>query len=153
VFLNACMTAQAGDLGSFLEAFHAARYSGLIATESLTIDTFANPFGLAILDGFLYQGHPIGSLLSRLRKGNLPLGFLYGTYCPPDLKVPQLPESKPTEPAPVNPMVPTGQAGMPLKKDEPLPRPTDLPLPAKPYLPMSPFGPEHRALFAGRDDD
>src|SRR5262249_17939689 len=85
VFLNPCTTAQAGELGSFLEAFHAARYSGLIATESLTVDTFANPFGLAVLDGFLYQGKPIGGLLSELRRGNLPLGLLYGTYCPPKL--------------------------------------------------------------------
>ena len=155
VFLNACTTAQAGDLGSFLEAFHKAGYSGLIATESQTIDTFANPFGLAILDGFLYQGHPIGGLLSGLRQGNLPLGLLYGTYMAPNLKVPPPTKSKPddTEPAPVSPTVPTDRTGTTLQKDESPPSPTALPLPAKPYLPLSPFGPEHRALFAGRDED
>src|SRR5262249_43006077 len=51
------------------------------------------------------------------------------------------------------PTVPDDQAGMPLKKDKSPPRASEPPLPETPYLPLSPFGLEHRALFAGRDED
>src|SRR5262249_9648662 len=114
--------------------------------------TFANPFGLAVLDGFLYQGHSIGELLARLRRKNLPLGLLYGTYCPPNLQVPRRTElgTSGPEATPGSQIVDADQPGKPLK---PPPGASEPPLPPEPYLPLSTFGPEHRALFAGREED
>ena len=57
VFLNACRTAESGDLGSFLKTFHNAEFSGLIATEEQTLDSFANPFGLGVLEQFFTPGN------------------------------------------------------------------------------------------------
>src|SRR5262249_2994311 len=85
-FLNACQTAEASAMGSFLDALNDVGLSGLVATEQQTIDTFAHPFGLDFLDGFLYQGEPLGSLLHRLRS-RVPLGLLYGAYCLPHIHV------------------------------------------------------------------
>ena len=50
-FLNACQTAEAGSGGSFLDVLHSFGFTGAIATEQQTIDTFANEFGLAFLQG------------------------------------------------------------------------------------------------------
>ena len=48
-FLNAARTAEAGSDGSFLEVLHSFGFTGAIATEQRTIDSFANEFGLAFL--------------------------------------------------------------------------------------------------------
>ena len=87
VILNACRTAEPGGLGSFLKSFHDHNYCGIIATEERTLDTLANPFGLDLLRGFLGAGEPIGRLLRGLRRRNVPLGLLYGTYCPAHLAI------------------------------------------------------------------
>ena len=87
VFLNACSTAESGDLGSFLRTFHNAEFSGLIATEEQTLDSFANPFGIDVLERFFTPGTSIGGVLRDLRQTHGPLGLLYGAYCPPDLHV------------------------------------------------------------------
>ena len=87
VFLNACRTAESGDLGSFLKTFHNAEFSGLIGTEEQTLDSFANPFGLGVLERFFTPGTSIGGMLRDLRQSHGPLGLLYGAYCPPDLHV------------------------------------------------------------------
>jgi hypothetical protein len=89
VFLNACQTAEApGDVAarSFLDRLYEVRVSGVIATEQQTIDTFANPFGLDFLKEFLDNGRPVGPVLQRLRC-RVPLGLLYGTYCPPHVQI------------------------------------------------------------------
>ncbi len=168
VFLNACQTATSSDrgIGSFLKVFHDANFSGIIATEERTLDYVASPFGLEVLTAFLDVREPIGEILHRLRARYAPLGLLYGTYCPPDLQVR-------TDDAPVV-LDPVGQAriggavgGQMLgggagsavaerqaKAETAEKGPDELPLlPNEPYLPLASYGPEHRALFAGRDDD
>jgi formylglycine-generating enzyme required for sulfatase activity/tetratricopeptide (TPR) repeat protein len=148
VFLNACQTAEAGESGSFLETFYHLGMCGLIATEHQTIDTFASPFGLDFLDAFLTRGEAIGPVLQRLR-GRVPLGLLYGAYCPPDIRV-----------------VPPdggGAEGVAVKEEAPRaggtlgPGPTvragHLPLPAKPYCSLQYYDRADRALFTGRDAD
>ena len=86
-FLNACQTAEAGSGGSFLDVLHSFGFTGTIATERQTIDTFANEFGLAFLQGFLREGKPLGELLHGLRLQSAPLGLLYGAHCPPEIRV------------------------------------------------------------------
>ncbi len=168
VFLNACQTAKSPDkgLGSFLKAFHDADFSGIIATEERTLDNVACPFGLEVMRAFLDQHEPIGEVLRRLRSRYAPLGLLYGTYCPPDLQIR-------TDAAPgaldslglvqlggtAKGQVLGGGGGtavawpqaeaeaMEQQQGEPPP------LPDEPYLPLAAYGPDHRALFAGRDDD
>ena len=66
-FLNACQTAESGSGGSFLDVLHSFGFTGAIATEQQTFDTFANEFGLAFLQGFLREGKPLGELLHGLR--------------------------------------------------------------------------------------
>ena len=86
-FLNACRTGEADEeAGSFLEILHNSGFSGAIVTEQQTIDTFANEFGLAFLQGFLREGKPLGELLHSLRLGQAPLGLLYGAHCPPEIR-------------------------------------------------------------------
>ena len=168
VFLNACQTAKSPDkgLGSFLKAFHDADFSGIIATEERTLDNVACPFGLEVMTAFLDQHEPIGEVLRRLRSRYAPLGLLYGTYCPPDLQVRT--DASPSALDPVGQVrlggavegrVLGGGGGAAVawpqaeaeateqwRGEPPL-------LPDEPYLPLASYGPEHRALFAGRDDD
>jgi hypothetical protein len=90
VVLNACQTAEEGREGSFMEALHDAGLSGMVATEERTVNIFANHFGLAFLQAFLVDGEAIGPALQKLRAGGhplLPLGLLYGTYCPPHIRI------------------------------------------------------------------
>jgi hypothetical protein len=89
VFLNACRTGDSGGrgLGSFLEVFHDADYSGIIATEEQTLDNLACPFGLEAMTAFLKDRRPIGEVLQELRDRYAPVGLLYGAYCPPDVQV------------------------------------------------------------------
>jgi WD40 repeat protein/tetratricopeptide (TPR) repeat protein len=154
VFLNACRTAESGELGSFLKTFHDYEFSGLIATEEQTLDSFANPFGLGVLERFFTPGTPISSVLRDLRQGQGPLGLLYGAYCPPDLHI--RPEEEPAAEEVISSPVMTSQGGRALgSSDFPV---FDCagrgrPLPEAPYLPLDAYGPLYRALFEGRDDD
>ena len=69
VFLNSCPTANSPDrgMGSFLNAFHDADFSGIIATEARTLDNEACPFGLEVMTAFLDQREPIGEVLTNLK--------------------------------------------------------------------------------------
>ena len=87
-FLNACQTVESAEAGSFFDALHSLGFSGMVGTEHQTVDTFANPLGLTFLEEFLIQGQPIGQVMRSLR-AHVPLGLLYGTYCPPDIRVHQ----------------------------------------------------------------
>src|SRR5262249_6311143 len=115
VFLNACRTAEARpSAGSFLKAVFGLKMSGLVATEQQTIDRFACPFGVDFLEAVLDRGEPVGLTLQQLRSRvpkeleHLPhrvlLGVLYGTYCPPELRVVRpAPPPPPAEQAPAEP--------------------------------------------------
>jgi len=157
VFLNACRTAESGDLGSFLKTFHNAEFSGLIATEEQTLDSFANPFGLGVLERFFTPGTSIGGVLRELRQTHGPLGLLYGAYCPPDLHV-RLDE-EPGAPPDVRLVEdPTVAGGGKLGRSPAAAALVeavthDRPLPDAPYLPLDSYGKGHRPLFVGRDDD
>jgi WD40 repeat protein len=158
VVLNACQTAEEGREGSFMEALHDAGLSGMVATEERTVNIFANRFGLDFLQAFLVDGEAIGPALQKLRAGGhplLPLGLLYGTYCPPHIHV-QRPTPRPapsvpvpTAPAKASPLEafvgtflgPQGESGPPP------------PLPEHPYRSLAYYDREHRALFAGREAD
>ena len=157
VFLNACRTAESGDLGSFLKTFHNAEFSGLIATEEQTLDSFANPFGQGVLERLFTPGTSIGGVLRDLRQSHGPLGLVYGAYCPPDLHVRLEEESGSRAEARLTEDL-TGAGGRMLggsrsavAEAEAVTR--ERPLPEAPYLPLGAYGPAHRALFAGRDDD
>ena len=152
-FLNACQTIEATESGSFLDTLHDLGLSGLVATEHQTINTFAAPFGIDFLTAFLDRGEPIGLALQKLRAERLPLGLLYGTYCPPGLRV----LTKPDE------ALKTGEAvnlpGIRLRavaaargRARSVSSPP-LPLPEHPYRSLGMYDREHRALFVGRDDD
>jgi formylglycine-generating enzyme required for sulfatase activity len=147
-FLNGCRTAEAGAAGSFFEAFHSVGFAGMIGTENQTVDVFANPFGLDFLEAFLERGEPVGDILHRLR-GRVPLGLLYGTYCPPNIRVergqpcgaPEVHEERITGRA----LGVGGAAGAPGRAWPPLPE--------EPYPSLRHYDRGDRALFAGRDDD
>ena len=153
VFLNACRTAESGVLGSFLETFHDAEFSGLIGTEQQTLDSFANPFGLSVLEQFFTPGTTIGSILRGLRQSHGALGLLYGGYCPPDLHLQA--EDEVASPAPFLPIRDlTAAGGEQLGGSHTgMVEAQAQPLPEDPYLPLGDYGPAHRALFDGRDDD
>ena len=85
-FLNACGTAGGDTSGSFLDALHPLGLSGYVVTEQVTVDTFAAPLGREFLSAFAVRGEPLGQVMRRLR-GQVPLGLIYGSYCPPVLRV------------------------------------------------------------------
>jgi hypothetical protein len=147
-FLNACQTAEGGESGSFFEAFHSVGFAGMIGTEHQTIDQFANPLGLDFLEAFLDRGEPVGSALRKLR-GRVPLGLLYGTYCPPDIRVNRgnIRENLDIQQTYVQ-GVALGAAVAPDSATRTLP-----PLPDEPYPSLAYYERKDRALFAGRDDD
>src|SRR5262249_34710866 len=104
------------------------------------------------LEGFLERGEPTGKLLRRLRQQGLPLGLLYGAYCPPHIHV-RRPADQSAQPVQVAPVSESAQ---------PLGRPLGAPsaaeeevadLPDRPYLSLAPYEREHRRLFAARDED
>ena len=147
-FLNACQTAESGETGSFFEAFHSVGFAGMIGTEHQTVDQFANPLGLDFLEAFLDRGEPVGSTLRKLR-GRVPLGLLYGTYCPPDIRVDCGKASDNMEIEQVHVGGVALSAGLSQQTAaRPLP-----PLPDEPYRSLAYFERGDRALFAGRDDD
>ena len=167
-FLNACQTAEAGSGGSFLDVLHSFGFTGAIATERQTIDTFANEFGLAFLRGFLREGRPLGELLHSLRLESAPLGLIYGAHCPPEIRVrigngaanvsATLPirESRPVT------GVSLGAATLPADglgtraADRSWATPMHAaapPLPDEPYRSLAYYDENDRALFTGRDAD
>jgi hypothetical protein len=97
-FLNGCRTGEPYELGSFLDALAQAGLTGMVGTEQVVIDVFAKQFGLSFLRDFLGQGEMVGTLLRRLRREKLPvpLGLVYGVYCPPSLRVRQ-PAAQPAD--------------------------------------------------------
>ncbi len=160
-FLNACQTAEvAGKEGSFFEALDKAGFAGMIGTEHQTIDTFANPLGLDFLKAVLDDGQTVGAALWRLRQEGVPLGLLYGTYCPPDIRV-QRGETGPSvdirEVARMEGVAlsATATAGPKAVQPppEPLPSQPPPPLPPEPYPSLAFYERKDRALFAGREDD
>ncbi|HEX8201953.1 MAG TPA: ATP-binding protein, partial [Isosphaeraceae bacterium] len=168
-FLNACQTAEAGKVGSFLDVLHSFGFTGAIATERQTIDTFANEFGLNFLQGFLREGKPLGELLHGLRLNSAPLGLLYGAHCPPEIRVRSAHDSADV-PAPL-PIRETGPvSGVALgetamrgrrkrrhdRRSPPKPAPLPAvvpPLPDEPYRSLAFYDETDRALFTGRDAD
>ena len=156
-FLNACQTVEESDAGSFFQTFRDVGFSGVVGTEQQTVDTFANPLGLELLERFLYEREPIGTILHKLRH-RVPLGLLYGAYCPPNIRV--VGEDEEEDSARVDAV--NGLEGKllggqsdeqvmdPPGEDEREPPP---PLPDKPYPSLSYYERSDRALFAGRDND
>ncbi|HEX8202648.1 MAG TPA: AAA family ATPase, partial [Isosphaeraceae bacterium] len=152
-FLNACQTAEASEeVGSFLDALHEEGFSGIVATEHQTVDTFAHPFGLDFLEAFLDTGEPIGKLLQQLRGRGVPLGLLYGTYCPPGLYVRR---AAAATAGPADIAAAPRLAGVALGATAELvaTQKRVTPLPEEPYRSLAYYDREHRALFVGRDDD
>ena len=92
VFLNSPQSADLGGTGGFLQIFHKAAF-GMIALEAPVTSRFANAFGLDFLEGFL-EGRPAGELLWSLRRKYAPLGLVYGTYCPVELRILKDPDSR-----------------------------------------------------------
>ena len=167
-FLNACQTAEAGSGGSFLDVLHSFGFTGAIATERQTIDTFANEFGLAFLQGFLREGKPLGELLHGLRLQSAPLGLLYGAHCPPEIRV-RIGNGAAAVPAPLpiresGPVAGVALGAATLPADglgtatadrtwaTPLPAAAP-PLPDEPYRSLAFYDEKDRALFTGRDAD
>ena len=167
-FLNACQTAESGSGGSFLDVLHSFGFTGAIATERQTIDTFANEFGLDFLQGFLREGKPLGELLHGLRLQSAPLGLLYGAHCPPEIQV-RMGNGTAVVPVPLpiresGPVagVALGLATLPaaglgtatVDHTRATPKPTaGLPLPDEPYRSLAFYDEKDRALFTGRDAD
>ena len=86
-FLNCCGTAVENDTGSFFDTLRNVGFSGLIGTEQITPSTSASQMGLRFLRAFLLDGEPAAETLRRLRRQAAPLGLVYGTFCPPLLRV------------------------------------------------------------------
>ena len=149
VFLNACRTANSPNSGgSFLDSVLRAQMGGVIATEDVVLDTFAQALGLDFLEALLTDGKPVGAIMRGLR-GRVPLGLVYGTYCPPEIRVVASPQPTPVSTPAIDVTVPAAgtQLGRASVARE-LP-----PLPAHPYRSLRAYGMADRALFAGRDDD
>jgi WD40 repeat protein len=138
VLVNAC-GGQAGDWGATAARLYALGLGGLILPEAAAPPEFAVPFGLDFLASFLYQGEPVGRLLQKLRGRTAPLGLLYATCCPPEIRVAWQEPAEP-EPAAEAPASPEQESDWP-------------PLPETPYRPLVPYDREDRALFVGRDGD
>jgi WD40 repeat protein len=159
-FLNACLTAQvtSGE-GAYLSALIECGLSGIIGTEHVIPDYYANQFGLELLEDFLNGSGPIAELMRDLRSKH-PLGLLYATCCPPyititpaALKAGTLPNRLESDPAhaqrPERPGALLGVAAVIAEEEErALP-----PLPDSPYVALAAYDRSHRALFAGRRAD
>lgn len=148
-FLNGCQTAERSS-DSFVDAFNEVGFSGIVGTEHQTIDTFASPFGMDFLESFLDKGEPIGKILHRLRK-KVPLGLLYGAYCPPEIHVGEATDADESgiESSDIDPV--RHVLGNPLAATAT--RQTLVPLPDVPYPSLAYYTREDRALFAARDED
>lgn len=154
-FLNACQTAEAGSGGSFLDVLHTFGFTGAIATEQQTIDTFANEFGLAFLSGFLREGKPLGELLHSLRLERAPLGLIYGAHCPPEIRVKSSDEVIASVPPEIRKVgwVAGASIGVAVLEAEARPSTIQPGLPEHPYRSLGYYDEADRALFTGRDAD
>jgi hypothetical protein len=150
VFLNSCRTTTTGsDRKSFLDTVASLRMSGLVGTEQLTVDTFAGSFGLDFLTAFCEAGEPVGAIMARLRR-QVPLGLVYTACCPPELRVARADAAAPVpEVRPTDAVAPATAKKLGFETPAAPPQP----LPARPYPSLNYYDREHRALFAGRDDD
>ena len=112
-----------------------------------TIDQFANPLGLDFLEAFLERGESVGAVLRHLR-GRVPLGLLYGTYCPPDIRVDRGFPRDTVEISQLAHMEGTVLTSAKAADTRPAPL-----LPDEPYRSLAYYDRDDRALFAGRDDE
>lgn len=149
-FLNACQTAESGEGGSFFDAFHSLGFSGMVGTEHQTIDTFANPLGLDFLDAFVFTGRPLGEVMRDLR-ARVPLGLLYGTYCPPNIHIRFSDDSHSSVRDTVKIQNWDLEAGRALGTSTEVQAPVELP--DQPYRSLGYFHYADQALFTGRDKD
>ncbi|MBI1323423.1 hypothetical protein GC170_09585 [bacterium] len=164
-FLNGCQTSESSEQGSFLRSFtRFEQVSGLISTEQETLDAFAHQFGMKFLAAFFLERKPVGTILRDLRRETLPLGLLYGTYCPPAIRLAH--PRKSTAPAPI-PVTISDYLGQSLRKLSaaslaPGPafstaetRQVSSPLiwPPNPYPSLGFYTLADQALFMGREDD
>ena len=159
VFLNACQTAEPSDLGSFLKAFHDARLQRHHRHRGADARHLRQPVRPRRPGAVPRpQSKPIGGMLHELRRRHVPAG--------PALR--HLLPARPARPAPSRrrPRRPAGLARADLtavgagrggrrrlgggRRRRTSARRRS---PTTPYLPLASYGPEHRALFAGRDDD
>jgi WD40 repeat protein len=150
-FLNACQTAESSADGCFLDALQEVGLSGIIATEQQTVDTFANPLGIDFLEAFLERGEAIGTLMQGLR-ARVPLGLLYGSYCPPNIRVAGRSAGK-ESPASLAITTSPRVVGMALGISSAEVSSTAPPLPDAPYRSLAFYERPDRALFGGRDAD
>ena len=167
-FLNACQTAEAGSGGSFLDVLHSFGFTGAIATERQTIDTFANEFGLAFLRGFLREGRPLGELLHSLRLERRLWACSTAAHCPPEIRV-RIGKGTAVVPAPlpiresgpvagdvlgVATMLADGRGAATADRTWATLMPAAAPpLPDEPYRSLAFYDEQDRALFTGRDAD
>ncbi len=154
-FLNCCQTAEAGQGGSFLDVLHSFGFTGAIATEQQTIDTFANTIGLSFLRGFLQEGKPIGELMHGLRLSMAPLGLLYGAHCPAEIRVKVEGESSATAQPAIQEVGRVGGVALqaPGRQRVGTAVASPLVLPDQPYRSLGYYDRADRALFTGRDID
>ncbi len=163
-FLNGCQTSEASEQGSFLRSFTGfEQVSGLITTEQETLDVFAHHFGMKFLNAFFLEQKPVGQILRDLRRESLPLGLLYGTYCPPTIRLAKPRAKAAAEPIPVAISDYLGESlrklsatalapGPPVKIAPNRPR-TKLKWPDKPYPSLGFYTLADQALFLGREED
>ena len=148
-FLNACGTATGNKSESFLDALHPLGLSGYIVTEQSTVDTFAAPLGREFLNAFAVRGEPLGHVMRQLR-GQVPLGLLYGTYCPPLIRVSRGGQSLPGSSDTGTVVLTSPATGNKLGRSATDRLTEPCPLPLYPYCCLKAYGAEERALFAGR---
>lgn len=149
--LNACSTGAPIDMTSYLEKFHRYNFSGILATEADVLDTFAAPYGETLLQHLL-AGHMMGPATQALRsrEASLPQSLLYGTYCPPTLRL-DTPQGELRDSSQIQPSTSGILLGEGITTIESTSR--LLKLPNQPYIPLAPVEAKDRALFAGRDAD
>ncbi|MBI1322238.1 AAA family ATPase [bacterium] len=173
-FFNGCRTAIEAKEGSFLRSFtDRDLFVGVIGTENETINVYAYKIGLDFLKRFVVEGAHAGPLLRDIRCNTLPLGLLYGSYCPSRVCVAPPDESKLAESTPplffdkemfgYGLKLSTGvsEAVRELESEpahspvqsEPAQPPEPLAWPEKPYPSLGFYTLKDQALFLGRDED
>lgn len=164
-FLNGCQTSESSEQGSFLRSFtRFDQVSGLISTEQETLDAFAHQFGMKFLSAFFLERKPVGSIMRDLRRETLPLGLLYGTYCPPAIRLAEPRKSMTPAPIPVSISDYLGQSLRKLSAASLAPAPVShsheirktlrpIRWPEKPYPSLGFYTLADQALFMGREED
>jgi hypothetical protein len=153
---------------SFTDVVHARNLSGCIGTEAVTVDVFANRFGLEFLETFLFRDPPadaedggVGAVLQRLRE--VPLGLLYAAHCPARLRRHRPALAQPIQVAPDppgsggasrDPSVPESiKRGRQQSESGPEGPAPESALPLLPYRALEYYDEGDAALFSGRADD